>query len=568
MLTWLSAAALMTMLLPPPSSSSPGSWSRGLQWLVAAPSLSAALLREVGEAACGAGGRASGVLPDNALLVVGPPGVAAACRAVEGVVDVVPLQPEHKVAPEWAAAGGGLPGKGGRHGALWTSALADGSKLFHLEVVFPERLPQPWQDAVAAVSPSLAACHARDAPQDAGAAAAQDWPAALHARFGASGSASPAVARTGPASAQLTVPQASLPGVLAWLAAQPAVQWVGAPGEPLLANYQAITIDQIGDATSRIGVLDGSTRPLWAAGLTGAGQIVGCGDSGLDVDHCAFGNMDLERDFVKAYRVLNGGDTVDDNGHGTHVAGTIAGNPPAGSGLESSAGMAKDAQLLFTDMGSGAAGGLSPPADMVAYYQWGWDLGARVFSESWGTTSNVYDSRASSLDRFAYEHPDHLAVIAAGNFGGLDDAGNDKDATLGSPGTAKNSLTVGAGLSPIIEGWTGQRVLEEQDRVYRLRAQAGHLFFGSTVRDNDYSMQLAYFGPAEIDDDQLGEFMPLAAAQPPDACSPLTNAAEVAGAVVMVVTGGDCSYVDKVSPGKATSKYLERIPVGIRVHVH
>lgn len=105
---------------------------------------------------------------------------------------------------------------------------------------------------MAAVSPSLAACHARDAPQDAGAAAAQDWPAALHARFGAGGSASPAVARTGPASAQLTVPQASLRGVLAWLAAQPAVQWVGAPGEPLLANYQAITIDQIGDATSRV----------------------------------------------------------------------------------------------------------------------------------------------------------------------------------------------------------------------------------------------------------------------------------------------------------------------------
>lgn len=52
-------------------------------------------------------------------------------------------------------------------------------------------------------------------------------------------------------------------------------------------------------------------------------------------------------------------------------------------------------QVLFTDLGTGAAGALSPPSDVTEYYQWAWDLGARVFSESWGTASNVYDLRAS-----------------------------------------------------------------------------------------------------------------------------------------------------------------------------
>lgn len=58
--------------------------------------------------------------------------------------------------------------------------------------------------------------------------------------------------------------------------------------------------------------------------------------------------------------------------------------------------MAKDAQVVFTDMGIGEAGALSPPADLGRYFSWGWGLGARVFSESWGTSQNSYDILAES----------------------------------------------------------------------------------------------------------------------------------------------------------------------------
>eukprot|EP00951_Prasinocladus_malaysianus_P027522 scaffold247294_cov42-Prasinocladus_malaysianus.AAC.1 len=40
------------------------------------------------------------------------------------------------------------------------------------------------------------------------------------------------------------------------------------------------------------------TRPLWAAGLAGLGQVIGCADSGIDIDSCFFENMTIS-DFVE-----------------------------------------------------------------------------------------------------------------------------------------------------------------------------------------------------------------------------------------------------------------------------
>ena len=88
----------------------------------------------------------------------------------------------------------------------------------------------------------------------------------------------------------------------------------------------------------------GTTRqhsPYTAAGLTGAGQIVGVADTGLDEKSCFFNDLsgevtrslvsapkvDTRRRKVVQYARLPPADSFDvTNGHGTHVVGTVVGN--------------------------------------------------------------------------------------------------------------------------------------------------------------------------------------------------------------------------------------------------
>ena len=64
--------------------------------------------------------------------------------------------------------------------------------------------------------------------------------------------------------------------------------------------------------------------------------------------------------------------------------------------------------------------------------------GARVNSDSWGTSSATYDAYAFDVDLFAWYFQDFLPLYAAGNFGY-----EEIDSTISSPAVAKNCLAVG-----------------------------------------------------------------------------------------------------------------------------
>ena len=64
--------------------------------------------------------------------------------------------------------------------------------------------------------------------------------------------------------------------------------------------------------------------------------------------------------------------------------------------------------------------------------------GARIHSNSWGSSAAEYTMRAQQVDAFVYEHPDMLVLIAAGN------SGEDGVFSVGSPATCKNCIAVGA----------------------------------------------------------------------------------------------------------------------------
>ncbi len=68
----------------------------------------------------------------------------------------------------------------------------------------------------------------------------------------------------------------------------------------------------------------------------------------------------------------------------------------------------------------------------------GFNRGARTFNLSWGSPQTVYDITANDLDDFLSDWPEAMAFVAAGNLG---------QGGISSPGTAKNSVTIGASLT-------------------------------------------------------------------------------------------------------------------------
>jgi subtilisin family serine protease len=144
----------------------------------------------------------------------------------------------------------------------------------------------------------------------------------------------------------------------------------------------------------------------------GAGRTVAVVDSGVDPAHPDLvGQIAAGSDFVEV-----DDDPQDEDGHGTHVAGTIAAARENGTGI---AGVAPAATVVpfraLDETGSGLA------SDIIQAFDEAGGSGIRVVNASLGAEGflqSEYDAIAS--------HPDTLFVVAAGN-GGSDGVGDDND---------------------------------------------------------------------------------------------------------------------------------------------
>ncbi len=130
----------------------------------------------------------------------------------------------------------------------------------------------------------------------------------------------------------------------------------------------------------------------------------------------------------------------DGAGHGTHVAGIVAGHDPAGGSLE---GVAPGARILSIKIGNSRFGSATTNLAIVRALEWAGRRGASIVNLSFGGPSFVGD--ASSADARAadeaIERYGLLCCFSAGNEGPL-------LSTVGSPGTARRVLSVGAYVSP------------------------------------------------------------------------------------------------------------------------
>ena len=196
--------------------------------------------------------------------------------------------------------------------------------------------------------------------------------------------------------------------------------------EPL-DYYMQDTTTVVSATTAWYSRIEGS---LWGAdgAIDGTGVTAVVVDTGIDAGHPDLDYkrktiMNLKSDTgVGPWVEVENGDTS--SGHGTHCAGTIAGNGQASSGAR--AGVAPGANLIGLSTGDvgaiiNALGGL----------EWVYDHSRpgnnphniRVVSNSWGGGGGQYsanDSISQAINHLVYEN-NVCVVFAAGNSGGTGD---------------------------------------------------------------------------------------------------------------------------------------------------
>ena len=221
----------------------------------------------------------------------------------------------------------------------------------------------------------------------------------------------------------------------------------------------------------------GSTSMPFDTTLTGTTEVVGMGDSGLDAKTCLFDSSPtyvtgLSKTTVSSTAKVGLYWTLIDaydaqNGHGTHVGGTVTGSYSGTiNNLSEQAGIASGGQIAVVDMGcdvndngctcSGvdcacnsysfnrcpkSIGSIYPPLDLrTGYYPFFTNNDIHISTNSWGGNGNSYNADCSGTDRYTWSEDRSLLVLfAAGNNGPSSNSG-----TLSNEATSKNVLTVGA----------------------------------------------------------------------------------------------------------------------------
>jgi hypothetical protein len=246
------------------------------------------------------------------------------------------------------------------------------------------------------------------------------------------------------------------------------VFWIDLETRRTLLNDTTVWVGQSG-------LSGGQMTPIFSQGIFGEGQTIAVLDTGIDFDMCYFRDparglpptnacnggtvVDNAQRKVIAVDFLwttecNGGITTsewDTQDHGTHVAGTAAGDNFSTPLLHNAGdGMAPGAKLVIQDGGyrvdnCGDLPGIGcPVVDLNPIFLQAYTQGARIHTNSWGDNENAavqnnYSAGSQDVDEFMWNHKDFLIFFAAGNSGSS--AGS-----VSTPSTAKSGVSVGSTL--------------------------------------------------------------------------------------------------------------------------
>ena len=197
---------------------------------------------------------------------------------------------------------------------------------------------------------------------------------------------------------------------------------------------------------------------LYDAGYTGEGVTVGVLDTGIDYNHPDFAGVfsnkkpdgsspsaeELKDGFFYGRNYINNGnganDPMDDQGHGSHVSGTIAGQGK-NTGGKSTLGIAPDVKLAMYKVINSQNS--CQTADVVKGMEDAVNDGCEILSMSLGWSSATGADHATNLalNSLALQNEDVLFVLCAGNNGSA-------SYTLWAPSTSPLALSVANAIIP------------------------------------------------------------------------------------------------------------------------
>jgi hypothetical protein len=204
--------------------------------------------------------------------------------------------------------------------------------------------------------------------------------------------------------------------------------------------------------------------PIHDNGIHGENQLVTIADTGLRVDNENLPSHEMFVDpgkaagpgnrKVQAYYVPPGagGALGDEVGHGTHVAGSVAGdagtwyvydNAPGSTGKHD--GQAFAARIVMQDIDNSSDIYVYPPDDYTNLFQPAYDVGSLIHTNSWGSENDSgdlswYDISAQIVDNFMWQHKDFQVLFAMANSGPSPNS-------LSFEAQAKDAISVGATLN-------------------------------------------------------------------------------------------------------------------------
>ena len=210
------------------------------------------------------------------------------------------------------------------------------------------------------------------------------------------------------------------PGI-AWAEPDVRLHTLAPPDDPLLDQLGGLGLMHAQAAWDALGISDGYPAD--------GGAPVAIVDTGIDLAH-----EDLEGKAVACGAASNGGVEpgvcADDDGHGTHVAGTVAALAGNGRGI---AGVAFDSPLIVCKaLGADGSGDTS---DVAACISWAHSQGAKVISLSLGGPA-TRTLRAAVKAAWAGGARDGSVIVAA--------AGNDGTGASDYPAAYPEAISVAA----------------------------------------------------------------------------------------------------------------------------
>jgi len=138
---------------------------------------------------------------------------------------------------------------------------------------------------------------------------------------------------------------------------------------------------QINNATSEIKRINATKA--WEIGLDGTGVNVSVIDTGIYATHPDIAGRVIKWiDYTNSSRIL----PYDDNGHGTHVAGTVGGNGSGGM----TTGVAPNVSLFGAKVLNSIGSGYS--SDVISAIEWSVDNKADIISLSLGGDRSYYEN--------------------------------------------------------------------------------------------------------------------------------------------------------------------------------